>query len=59
MQFVKIYVGHQNVTNVVAKYDQKLLEPYKLLMFVEVQEFQDFGFFCSFSKNCSRPLTQM
>jgi hypothetical protein len=44
MQFVKIYVGHQNVTNVVTRYDQKLLEAYKLLMFAEVQEFQDFGF---------------
>ncbi len=48
MQFVNIYEGHQNATNVVVKYDQKLLhlllEAYKLLMFVEVQEFQYFGF---------------
>jgi hypothetical protein len=48
MQFVNIYVGHQNATNVVVKYDQKwlhlLLEAYELLMFLEVQEFQNFGF---------------
>jgi hypothetical protein len=54
MQFVNIYEGHQNATNVVVKYDQKLLhllfEAYKLLMFVEVQKFQDFDFIVDFQR---------
>ncbi len=62
MQFVNIYVWHENATNMVAKYDQKLLhlllEAYKLLMFIEVQEFQNFGVIVD-SQICSKPLTQL
>ncbi len=47
MWLVNIYVGCENVANGVIEYDQKLLllllDVYKLLMFVRVREFQDFG----------------
>jgi hypothetical protein len=53
MQLVNTYAGHENATNVVVEHDQKLLLPllleaYKLLMFLKVEEFQDFGFAMDF-----------